>query len=112
MQWALIYLFTEAIPVVYAGFGLSRPQSSLLFLAMVVGLFFGIFTRIHDHHILLQIAKNHQHLYPEDKPTGFSFAAPALAAGLWWLVLSVPPASNLPWYATVIGLIPIGFATN
>lgn len=110
--WALIYLFTEAIPVIYSGFGLSRPQSSLLFLAMAVGLLFGILCRFHDQQVLRQREKENKALHPEDKLTGFSFAAPALAAGLWWLVLSVPPASNLPWYGTIIGLIPIGFATN
>jgi hypothetical protein len=110
--WALIYLFTEALPVIYSGFGLTRQQSSLLFLAMMIGLLFGIFPRFHDRTALKQRAKDGNPLHPEDKLTGFSFAAPALAFGLWWLSLSVPPASNLPWFATVVGLIAIGFATN
>lgn len=110
--WAIIYLFTTLLPGVYAGFGLTRQQSSLLFLAMAVGLVFGIIPRTIDRRILATRKRKGKPLRPEDKLTGFSLAALSLAAGLWWLVLSVPPASNLPWYASIIGLIPIGFATN
>jgi MFS family permease len=51
-------------------------------------------------------------LRPEDKLVGFSFAASSLALGLFWLALTVPPALNLPWYTSLVGLVPIGFATN
>lgn len=110
--WALIYLFTEAIPVIYNGFGLTREQSSLMFLAIGLGIVFGIFPRLHDRNVLRKRQAANEHLHPEDKLIGFSFAAPSLAFGLWWLVLTVPPASTLPWYASILGLIPIGFATN
>ena len=110
--WAMIYLLTQAVPIIYHGFGLSRQQSSLLFLAMLVGIFFGILPRIYDLGVIKERLKNDAPLHPEDKLIGFAFAAPSLAFGLWWLVLTVPPASTLPWYATIAGLIPIGFATN
>ncbi|RDL32997.1 uncharacterized protein BP5553_08436 [Venustampulla echinocandica] len=110
--WALIYLFTEAIPVIYTGFGLTREQSSLMFLAIGVGICFGVLPRIHDHTLLRDHDAANKSLHPEDKLLGFAFAAPSLAAGLWWLVLTVPPASTLPWYATIPGLMAVGFATN
>jgi hypothetical protein len=110
--WALIYLLTQALPVIYHDFGLLRQQSSLLFLAILVGIFFGIFPRIYDQDLLKRRFESDSPLHPEDKLMGFTFAAPSLAIGLWWLVLTLPPASNLPWYATIVGLIPIGFATN
>jgi hypothetical protein len=110
--WALIYLFTEAIPVIYSSFGLTREQSSLMFLAIGLGIVFGIFPRLHDRNVLRKRQEANEHLHPEDKLIGFAFAAPCLAFGLWWLVLSLPPASTLPWYASVVGLVPIGFATN
>jgi hypothetical protein len=110
--WALIYLFTESIPVIYSRFGFSREQSSLLFLAMFVGIFGGILPRFHDRDLLQKRITKDEPMHPEDKLTGFAWAAPSLAFGLWWLVLTVPPASTLPWYATLPGLIPIGFATN
>ncbi|KAG4430937.1 hypothetical protein IFR05_013575 [Cadophora sp. M221] len=110
--WAMIYLFTESLPVIYAGFGFSRKESSLLFLAVFVGIFFGIFPRVKDRRVLKQRKLDGQPLHPEDKLVGFTYAAPCLAFGLWWLTLTVPPASNLPWYASIIGLVPIGFATN
>lgn len=108
--WSLVYLFTEAIPIIYFSFGLSPAQSSLLFLAMALGLLLGIIPRLQDMNVLANRRRKKQAIQPEDKLTGFIFAAPALAFGLWWLVLTTPPASTLPWYATIPGLIPIGFA--
>lgn len=110
--WALIYLFTESLPQIYDAFGLSWTQSSLLFLVIGAGVIFGIFPRIHDYRLLKKRSQENLHLNPEDKLLGFSFAAPALAFGLWWLTLTVPPASNLPWYASLVALVTIGFATN
>ncbi|XMA10266.1 hypothetical protein WAI453_003057 [Rhynchosporium graminicola] len=110
--WALIYLFTEALPVIYGSFGFFRQQSSLMFLAIGVGIFLGVFPRLHDRKMLKRRKMKGEGLRPEEKLVGFSYAAPSLAFGLWWLTLTIPPASNLPWYASIIGLIPIGFATN
>ncbi|KAH7413516.1 MFS multidrug transporter [Cadophora sp. MPI-SDFR-AT-0126] len=110
--WALIYLFTESLPVVYGSFDFSRNQSSLLFLAIGAGIFFGVFPRLYDSRFLKRRILEGVPLHPEDKLVGFTYAAPSLALGLWWLTLTVPPASNLPWYASIIGLVPIGFATN
>ncbi|KAF8861444.1 MFS multidrug transporter [Acephala macrosclerotiorum] len=110
--WALIYFFAEALPVIYAAFGISIQHASLLFLAMGVGVLFGIIPRIHDSRKLKRSIASQKALHPEDKLIGFSFAAPSLAFGLWWLSLTVPPQSNFPWYVTIVGLVPIGFATN
>jgi len=110
--WALIYMFTESLPIVYGSFGLSRNQSSLMFLAIGAGIFFGIFPRLYDRRVLRKRIADGKPLHPEDKLVGFTYAAPSLALGLWWLTLTVPPASNLPWYMSIIGLLPIGFATN
>lgn len=110
--WALIYFFTEALPVIYANFGFSVQHSSLMFLAMGVGLFIGILPRVHDWRTLKRRAADRKPLHPEDKLLGFSVAAPSLAFGLWWLSLTVPPKSNFHWYITIVGLVPIGFATN
>jgi hypothetical protein len=110
--WALIYLFTESLPQIYSAFGLSWSQTSLLFLVIGAGIFIGIFPRIYDYRLLKERSRNMLHLRPEDKLVGFSFAAPSLAFGLWWLTLTIPPASNLPWYASLVGLVLIGFATN
>ncbi|RFU25011.1 hypothetical protein B7463_g11325, partial [Scytalidium lignicola] len=110
--WALIYLFTESLPQIYAEFGFSWSQSSLLFLLIGCGIIFGILPRIHDYRLLKRRSRLQLHLCPEDKLFGFSFAAPSLAFGLWWLTLTIPPASNLPWYASLVGLVAVGFATN
>jgi hypothetical protein len=75
-------------------------------------LFRGPSPRIHDYRLLKKRSEDNEHLHPENKLLGFSYAAPSLAFGLWWLALTVPPASNLPWYASLVGLVPIGFATN
>lgn len=110
--WALIYLFTECLLQIYASFGFSWSQSSLLFLVIGCGIFFGTLPRIHDYRLLKRKPRLQLHLCPEDKLFGFSFASPSLAFDLWWLTLTIPPASNLPWYASVVGLVANGFATN
>jgi hypothetical protein len=40
--WALIYLLTGALPVIYGAYGLSWSQSSLIFFIIEGGIFFGI----------------------------------------------------------------------
>lgn len=115
VAWALIYLFTESLPVIYTSFTsppLSRTQSSLIFLAIGLGMALGILPRVHDTHVLSKLQARKKPIQPEDKLIGFAFAAPSLAFGLWWLALTTPPASNLPWYATLPGMIPVGFAIN
>jgi len=110
--WALIYLFTESLPIVYHEFGLTREQSSLMFLAIAIGILICIIPRLYDDRLVSKRYASNKLLRPEEKLMGFMFAAPSLACGLWWLVLTTPPASTLPWYSTILGLILIGFATN
>ena len=112
MGWALIYLFTESLPIVYHEFGMTREESSLMFLVIAAGILISILPRVHDDRLVAQRHDSDEHIQPEEKLIGFIFAAPSLACGLWWLVLTTPPASTLPWYGTIFGLILIGFATN
>lgn len=113
LAFALIYLFTEALPPVYKSLGFSAQSSSLPFLAIGVGLLLGIPTRILDNRTLESHRRNHRPLTPEDKLLGFSIAAPVLAAALWWFAWTIPPAvSHTPWIASALALVFIGFALN
>jgi hypothetical protein len=111
VAFALVYLFTEAIPIVFSALGFSATQSSLVFLGLCVGICLSVFTRFYDQHILRQRQKNRQPLQPEDKLTGFAIGAPLMAIGLWWFAWTVPPAvHHVPWIVPACSLALVGYA--
>ena len=111
--FALVYLFTEALPIVYADFGFSNKQASLPFLASAVGVICSVFTRIYDYRIFLSRRRQHRSLAPEDKLFGLLIGAPALAVGLWWFAWTIPPrVTHVSWSVSVVALILIGYALN
>ncbi|KAL9619440.1 MAG: hypothetical protein Q9160_005951 [Pyrenula sp. 1 TL-2023] len=134
IAFGLIYLFTEALPVVYSLYSFTPQQSSLPFLAIAVGLLIGIFIRLHDVRLLRFVHQgaaafldqdqslgpgrdDHQQppptISPEDKLLGFRIAAPTLALSLWLFAWTTPPlVPQCPWAISVLALIPIGFAVN
>ncbi|KAL8721857.1 MAG: hypothetical protein Q9225_001534 [Loekoesia sp. 1 TL-2023] len=112
--FALIYLFAEAFPIVYRSspFDFSFRQSSLVFVAIALGLLLGIPLRIHDRNISSIRQKNGRAVPPEAKLVGFYAAAPLLAIALWWFSWSIPPLVHTHWIASVLPLALIGFSTN
>jgi len=113
VAFGLIYLFAEALPVVYGSFGFSDKQSSLAFIAIGIGLLCGIFTRLYDDHIFRKRQSRRQALRPEDKLTGFAIAAPLLAIGLWWFSWTIPPTiSHVHWIVSLLSLVLVGYAAN
>ena len=111
--FALIYLFTEALSIVYADFGFSEKAASLPFLAAAVGVLLSFLTRIYDYRVFLARRRQRRSLAPEDKLFGLLIGAPALAAGLWWFAWTIPPvALKISWAVSVVALIPIGYALN
>lgn len=113
MAFGLIYMFTEALPLVYQSMGFSETSSSLPFLAIIIGLVSGLLTRIQDHRTVLKYQKESLPLEPEHKLLGFSIGAPVLAIGLWWFAWTIPPiVTNIHWIVSTISLVLIGYATN
>lgn len=111
--FALVYLFTEALPIVYADFGFSDKQASLTFLAAAVGVICSFFTRIYDYRVFMSRRRQRRSLAPEDKLFGLLLGAPALAVGLWWFAWTIPPAvTHVNWSVSVVALILIGYALN
>jgi hypothetical protein len=110
--WGLIYLFTESLTVVYSQWGWSDATSSLVFLAISVGIFFSILPRLWDYRIVCQKEKDGARVEPEDKILGFAIATPALAIGLWLFSWTIPPLVHTHWVPSMLGLILIGFAAN
>lgn len=110
----LIYLFTEALNTVYTspGFDFSYEEASLPFLAMLLGILFSVFTRIHDMHRY----KKHSALKTntaELKLAGCLLGAPALAIGLWIFSWTIPStASHISPVVSMIGLTLLGFAAT
>lgn len=113
IAFGLIYLFTEALQVVYGSFGFTIEQTSLAFVPVGLGLLCGVCTRLYDQHTLVKRQRLGQKLAPEDKLTGYAIAAPLLAIGLCCFAWTVPPAvPRVHWGVSMLALIPIGFAIN
>jgi MFS family permease len=112
VAFALIYLFTEALPPIYMSMGFSTTSSYLPFFAICIGLLFGLLTRIQDHRIILRYQEQGIPLEPEHKLLGFSIGAPILAVGLWWFSWTIPPAVHVHWLVSTAALILIGYAVN
>lgn len=112
IAFGLIYLFTEALQVVYREYGFSIPQTSLSYIVIAIGLFFGFLVRLFDHKAVQKRKKAGTNTKPEDMLTGFTIAAPVLAIALWWFAWTVPPRVHTHWSVSMVALIPIGFAFN
>ncbi|PYI00267.1 MFS multidrug transporter [Aspergillus sclerotiicarbonarius CBS 121057] len=113
VAFALIYLFTEALPPIYQSMGFSATTSNLPFLAICIGLLAGLLTRLQDHRILTRYAAQGIPPQPEHKLLGFSIGAPVLAAGLWWFAWTIPPrVPDISWEVPTAALILIGYAVN
>ncbi|KAJ5760912.1 hypothetical protein N7520_008068 [Penicillium odoratum] len=113
VAFALIYMFTEALPPVYQSMGFSDTSSSLPFLAIIVGLISGLFTRIQDHRMISKCEQEGLPLEPEYKLLGLSIGAPMLAGGLWWFAWSIPPlVDEVHWIVSTASLVLIGYALN
>ncbi|EFE34070.1 uncharacterized protein ARB_07021 [Trichophyton benhamiae CBS 112371] len=113
VAFALIYLFTEALPPIYEDLGFSSANSSLPFLAIGIGLISGVLTRIFDHRMITRYQREGKVLQPEHKLVGFSIGAPVLAVGLWWFAWTIPPrVPGVHWVVSAISLVLIGYALN
>ncbi|KAL4909128.1 hypothetical protein BDW74DRAFT_174340 [Aspergillus multicolor] len=113
VAFALIYLFTEALPPIFQSMGFNAQSSSLPFLAIGIGLCAGLFTRIADHRALTKYQKAGVTPQPEHKLLGFSIGAPVLAIGLWWFAWTIPPrVEGVHWVVPCVALVLIGYALN
>ncbi|KAL8836741.1 MAG: hypothetical protein Q9170_002805 [Blastenia crenularia] len=112
--FALIFLFAEAFPIVYRSspFNFTFRQSSLVFIAIGLGVLLGIPLRMRDRKMLATRQKNGRDIPPEAKLVGFYIAAPTLAIALWWTSWSVPPYVHVHWIVSVLPLALIGFSAN
>ena len=80
---SLIYLFAEAIPIVYSEeFHLSHSTCALVFPVIGAGVFFSFLPRLYDVRKSKQRELRRQIAEPEDKLFDFLVAAPPLAMGL------------------------------
>ena len=112
VAFGILYLFIEALQIVYGSYGFSIQATSLAFIPLSIGLLFGIFMRLYDYRLIAKQKQQGHHLDPEDLLTGFAVAAPVLAISLWWFAWTIPPRVHVPWIVSIIALCPIGFAMN
>lgn len=111
-SFALLYLFTEALQLVYAALEFSETQSTLPFLGLAVGFWLSIPTRLIDYRIFASLQRRNLPIKPESKLTGLAIGAPIFAIGLWWFAWTIPPMVPLPWIVPTVSLLLVGFALN
>ena len=75
---------------------------------MAVGPFFGTFSRLHEIRKTAALRHRHEYIAPENKPFGFSLAAPVLAMAL--LIFSWTTRPAVPSIISLLALIPASFA--
>lgn len=110
---SLIYIFTEALPIIYESMGFSASQASLIFMAIGLGICFSTLTRVLDSHIFNKRRSHGLPIKPEDKLVGLGIGAPFLAIGLWWFGWTIPPmiqGPNVPWIVPTTSLVLVGYA--
>lgn len=111
---AVIYLFPEAFPVVFAdahGFNFTPRQCSLVGLAIPVGVLFTFLPRLYDIRVFNNCRRDQVVAQPEHKLFGFLIAAPILAIAFWWFGLTIPPLTKnvTPW-VSISALALVGFS--
>ncbi|KAK1150265.1 hypothetical protein N8T08_000167 [Aspergillus melleus] len=110
---ALIYLFTEALPIIYPLFGFSEAQANLPFVAFSLGILLNIPARFLDRRLRAKLRKQGHVAGPESKLIGLFLGAPVLAGALWLFAWSIPPmVPDVHWIVSVLALFFIGFALN
>jgi hypothetical protein len=109
---AIIYVFPEAFPVVFAdAFDFTPRQCSLVNLAISFGVLFTFVSRLYDISASNHCRRNNIVAQPEDKIFGFLVAAPMLAVAFWWFGLTIPPLVKglTPWIL-IASLALVGFS--
>ena len=112
VTFGLIYLFTEALPVIYTSFSFNEQQSSLAFIVVGIGIMCGLMPQKYDDWKTSKLHQQQVQMQPEDKLSGFYAAAPVLALSLWWFSWVIPPLVHVHWIGSLLALILIGFTLN
>lgn len=110
---SLIYIFTEALPLIYQSMGFSAPQASLIFIAIGLGTCLSTLTRILDCQIFNRRRDQGLPIKPEHKLAGLAIGAPSLMIGLWWFGWTIPPkvqGPDVPWAVPTAALVLVGYA--
>lgn len=113
VAFGIVFLFTGTLPIAYASYNFTPRQSSLTFIPLAIGPFFGICSRLYEIRTVDRLRRRHEYISPEAKLVGFFIAAPALAVGLWIFAWTIHPAvSSVPFIVSLLALVAVGFAVN
>lgn len=108
--YAIVYLFTEALPIVYgSAYHIDKKTTSLIFFALAAGIVPTFLPRLYDERKLKSRTAQAKRIEPEDKLFGFFVAAPVFAIGLWWFGAAVPPLAHVSPWVSIVALVPIGY---
>jgi hypothetical protein len=97
--YGIIYLFAEALTIVYlGGFSFSSIQSSLVMLAIAVGATFTFLPRLYDIRVVSRRQQQHKVLEPEDKLFGFPHRGTCICGRI--VVVCLHGATSCEWDLT------------
>ncbi|TIC09187.1 MFS general substrate transporter [Wallemia mellicola] len=110
LNYGLIYLFIESMPLVFAQFGIEAPNNSLLYLSILLGNFLAV----PCYHFQLKAqnyyTKKHGSYTPEIKLLWGFVGAIFFPLSLYWYAFTGRPEYNY-WLPTV-GVGVFGFASH
>ncbi|PQE30640.1 MFS multidrug transporter protein [Rutstroemia sp. NJR-2017a WRK4] len=109
LSFSLIFLFTEALPVILLPYNFTSTTYSLGFVAFAIGMLIGIPVRVVEFRWLGRKEKERE-LTPEDKIGGFVTGAGALVGGLW--IMAWGTGVGVGWWLPMLGLGALGLAAN
>lgn len=113
IAYDLIYGLTESLTIVYEQFGWPEANTSLAFIAILLGLVLNILPRFYDQYLFRKFKQEGREIKPETKIRSFAIASPALAIGLWIFGWTIPPlVTHVHPIVSMIGLVLVGFAAN
>ena len=108
---SLLYILPLTLPSIYTSEAYKlTPQTSIsLFSLAVIGLLFTVLPRYWEH---LNTSRHQSSVYKYN-PLALTLAALALPTALWWFAWTIPPhTTGVPWVASALSLIMLGFAVG
>ncbi|TIC09173.1 MFS general substrate transporter [Wallemia mellicola] len=110
MNYGLIYLLIESMPLVFAQFGIEAPNNSLLYLSILIGNLIAVPCYYFQLKAQDYYTKKHGAYTPEMKLMWGFIAAVCFPLSLYWYAFTGRPGYN--YWLPLVGVGIFGFASH